>query len=738
MSLEDNILEGGLDGGEAMANSENINKLNKTIKETASTTGVDITTDDIVRSSLTDSELDQMDMSSLTPEAASNMAAFQKMLQGGDGTSDFEMQFSDPTLLPSSEQFLTKTQPIRVGTYSGKVIGNVPIFAPPAALIPFNIKQQRQANLSKAAAKRSKKAKEALSLLNFDVPEQWQNEMNDMKANLIDQYGKATGYNFYKLLDKSSKLGREFSRDLDRMNAIDKSITELDTKARAVLKAVSEQAEYVPDEVFDAARRIANGSRDKYSIEYFMTDQGTKDFNNLINTVQTYENRNKILNSQVIDKIQANIRPTFASRWEAMNDEEKTEFSNLYETYKLGGNQGKVAMTKFVNKYFGEEDIRIAVTEVLSNSNVYKKSDKEALEKSIEYVNSMLGDAIDAQTTISQLYEAYSSKRPSGGGGTPDTTIYSNIANGYNNTQTSSQGVIKNELTNKDKTDAEKIQAIKKAGDELLKQMKLSPDGDFHATITTAGSNASPINGAQISTQDSNIRYNGMTATGYIEENLPSLSWDKDENKVIGDEKTINTIQRIIGRDLTQSDIGKTTIAIDPSARFENRTFQMSSQELVFVDKDGNDVNSESLLNKYNEFVNAGLLDDQAIQKTLEYFNSAHPTVRVNGVMQEGIYIKKNVQTGEEEVISISDMLNFGSQTPSARSYRVDNLATITYDYDMTDQNNINLLDALLAKRNTQYRYDESTQSFVKGAQEPDVVKTNNDVSTDEVINLDQ
>ena len=71
---------------------------------------------------------------------------------------------------------------------------------------------------------------------------------------------------------------------------------------------------------------------------------------------------------------------------------------------------------------------------------------------------------------------------------------------------------------------------------------------------------------------------------------------------------------------------------------FENRTFQISSQELVFVDKDGNDVNSESLLNKYNEFISVGLLDDQAIQKTLEYFNSAHPTVRVNGIMQEGFY----------------------------------------------------------------------------------------------------
>lgn len=128
--------------------------------------------DELMNAGLSDDQIDQV----------SNIMAAIK----GSESSDFDKQFEDSSILPASQQNLITNQPVRVGTYSGKVIGNVPIFAAPAAVTPANIIMKRASQLNKAAKARAKASKTAIEKLKFKAPEQFQSHIDNRRKNLIN------------------------------------------------------------------------------------------------------------------------------------------------------------------------------------------------------------------------------------------------------------------------------------------------------------------------------------------------------------------------------------------------------------------------------------------------------------------------------------------------------------------------------------------------------------------------
>ena len=56
-------------------------------------------------------------------------------------------------------------------------------------------------------------------------------------------------------------------------------------------------------------------------------------------------------NEHIINKIKPDLIPALQDKWNSLDEKGKAEFKNLIQQTKLKGNQGKVALTSFIEKF---------------------------------------------------------------------------------------------------------------------------------------------------------------------------------------------------------------------------------------------------------------------------------------------------------------------------------------------------------------------------------------------------
>lgn len=405
--------------------AQNLNETIKSVEKEKDDVYSELTTDNMV------SAVDKYD--------SANKTTTQERNQQVNQAADFAQQERDladlagSNLLPSNEMYLTKNQPIQVGSYSGKYVGNVPIFAAPAALVPHNILQQRALNLSKAAKERVKVRDKIMESFQIDTKEQYQQEMNNMTSEMINYYGQKTGWKFEQLKDMSNPLAREYRNNILELKSIAKTTADFDGISEKLLVDSNQKGTYVPLRVQKIALGVRNGVINVNDL--FSDPKKMEQFRNDGRKLMAYENSVSRVNEEVISKIKANKEPLLEGLIGQLTSEQRNNLKNIYETANLQGDSGKVLLFNALREYVPQNDVDENVRILMEKGNFYlgenKEEESEIIKEMQEFAWNQLGEEITVNTSIFDAYDA--NGNGNGNNDNAPVQVFGNIVNLMNN-----------------------------------------------------------------------------------------------------------------------------------------------------------------------------------------------------------------------------------------------------------------------------------------------------------------
>jgi len=168
---------------------------------------------------------------------------------------------------------------INVGTYSGKYIGSVPIFAAPGARLPMGLYDARKRALVEAAKAKQAKIDAIRSLP--DVSYQYKDKFNELATNTT-----------FDILEKHNYDPEAVMRDRDSVAKLNR----IQSKAKEITGAVAwandirtkglEKDVYQPDAILDISQKILSAQIDNFDDIY----EGKSNMTSLFNDAKIYMN----------------------------------------------------------------------------------------------------------------------------------------------------------------------------------------------------------------------------------------------------------------------------------------------------------------------------------------------------------------------------------------------------------------------------------------------------------------
>ena len=149
--------------------------------------------------------------------------------------------------------------PLQVGTYSGSIVGNNPIFVAGGGYIPVGIIDARRRALERAAANKVKKGEKLKELMLVDSAEQYQDKIHEIGLGIFNKYGEAAGWDYYQLMDMNNPLAREFQSEYQNYRANAKRTIAIQKQYETVLKDLTDGDKYVPPSVLKAMEDWQSG-----------------------------------------------------------------------------------------------------------------------------------------------------------------------------------------------------------------------------------------------------------------------------------------------------------------------------------------------------------------------------------------------------------------------------------------------------------------------------------------------
>lgn len=427
-------------------NQENIDFVASTINETQTNENInaEMTAQDVINTNTTNTTNNQNNNNnSLDPQAL----AYQEYLDSIGETGNFDPSFYEKNQNRGTAGLRSN---IRVGQYTGKQIGSVPIFAGNQLIVPDLGLEQRSAAMAKAAEARKKAAREVAKYAHIDVPQQYQKGVSKKSFELIEKYRKLTGNNLQILTDANNPLYDAFQKDRKALADLDLIMTEADRLQKLTLdKNVA--GKYIPTEMINAANFIKKGSDD---IDYLLTDKGQQELNEKMSMIRSYEDRMKLLQSakNSIDKDTETMFSNVQGTMEALDIDKQNHIKELINKVDIKGTD-KAALAKVVHEFVPRERLYSIVEESYSGGNIYldkdlinytqaerdlmtpaeiEKIDREyTINKGVDVLDDMIGEKVLANL---QVFTKYQPRARSGGNNTPTkVTPYSNLNNSYEN-----------------------------------------------------------------------------------------------------------------------------------------------------------------------------------------------------------------------------------------------------------------------------------------------------------------
>lgn len=234
---------------------------------------------------------------------------------------------------------------INVGTYSGKYIGSVPIFAAPGARLPMGLYDARKRALVEAA-----KAKQAKIDALMDVPEtsfQYDAKFRELATNTT--FDILEKHNF----DPDAVMrDRESVAKLNRIQAKAKEVTGAVAWANDIKTKSTDEKTYQPDEVIELAQKVLSGQIDNFDDIY----EGKSNMTSLFNDAKVYINGVPWITKQaefMLDPKNMSESPINLKTGGEYSSQKWIDERDAFLQQVQDGNTDTDTYVTGVNKYFG-------------------------------------------------------------------------------------------------------------------------------------------------------------------------------------------------------------------------------------------------------------------------------------------------------------------------------------------------------------------------------------------------
>lgn len=281
--------------------------------------------------------------------------------------------------LTTSDYFPTHGQPLMIGSYSGKYIGNVPIFAA-QGIIPMGVIDARRKKFEATIAAQQRKAeadRQAILSIRYKSAPQFNEEINQQNLVRIKDYWlKKHGNNYSSLInDPDFILEQNKIRDLsnktlyyhDKMSALAERAKDKD----AML--TDEQRKNIQDwntatGNFDAKTTIENSLNGKLNIDH------------QIGNAEAYDNMRLFLDKDNLEKFVVKA-PVDLTTGKTLYEGGKLSRINQYK----GVGFSKSQSTTLDKTYLDEKATRQGIKSYVLSKNIYGAGNPNADENSPEY-----------------------------------------------------------------------------------------------------------------------------------------------------------------------------------------------------------------------------------------------------------------------------------------------------------------------------------------------------------------
>jgi len=292
----------------------------------------------------------------------------------------------------NADYFVNPNRSVNLGTYSGKVIGSVPIFGGGMAVrIPFAAYANKRNELEAQARLQMQRLAKPLD---YTVPttdaryqQKFANTFLNSVNSFIDRAQKAYGNKAFRMLENpSTQIGKEYKQTLENFKAVGDDIKSLVSTAAEVDKSEKSGA-YLTPEAYKLKNEILGGIADLDKNGYSSVNIAEKQ-----SKLKTHMNL-----SQILDKEWNNIKQDLQSTYNAG----KVDGSIKGSYYDFLVQQQK----EFLSSGRAEDIAKSLATQhpntIFDEETGRQRSDQPFTTKEAkDYISSMFGDRIKLEGTV--------------------------------------------------------------------------------------------------------------------------------------------------------------------------------------------------------------------------------------------------------------------------------------------------------------------------------------------------
>jgi len=288
-------------------------------------------------------------------------------------------------------------QPLQVGSYSGSIVGSIPIFTAKGGVLPMNIYDSRRRALQKEAQEKEKQKMQLFELAKVNAAPQYQQELDNEAYSTINDYLKTVNYNVVP----GDQNWMALQENLNRINNVKKGTVEIQSWTNKVIDDLSKPDRHVPEYKQKLAAEWLRGG-------YTMADminnpKKQKELYNLRNKIKSYDNLSNYT-AAYVDKLKdsKSIVPLAANFRNKISEIPATQQDELIASAAEGDFNKFMTLTM---KYMPDSDIALHAKKLWESSDFAdKEGTPEQVAKNageyLEYFNAFIGKEIIPKVTI--------------------------------------------------------------------------------------------------------------------------------------------------------------------------------------------------------------------------------------------------------------------------------------------------------------------------------------------------
>ncbi|MHC4293916.1 MAG: hypothetical protein ACYSTX_06425, partial [Planctomycetota bacterium] len=295
-----------------------------------------------------------------------------------------DVEYGEPALerLGLQDYYPDINMPMQVGTYSGSIVGNNPIFVAGGGYIPMGIVDARKRALERAAANKVKQGQKLRELTLVPSAQQYQDKFNARGLEIFEKWGKAANWDYNKMLDPKEGMG--FWKEYQEYRANANRTLKIQAQYDQLIKDLKEN-KHVPDWAKKAAEDWNAGIWESDMLA------DSKLLSKIEKSLRSYQNV-ATDGALLKDKIDSDVRP-----FGFIPDEDKGVDQDILnkelELLRKGSFGELLRYGKFT--YVDANRIKELVETQVEYGNYFDK--EQAKDDMFGYVSNLIADKVEAE-----------------------------------------------------------------------------------------------------------------------------------------------------------------------------------------------------------------------------------------------------------------------------------------------------------------------------------------------------